>query len=69
MSLEQVAKGEDTVLGYNSDLQLKLIKLREVPREIYTTTWFCQNTERSVFELRPANVSAITSSAKTSNQD
>ena len=28
----------DTALGYIGDLQLKLFRLREVPREIYTTT-------------------------------
>ena len=27
----------DTALGYICDLQFKLFKLREVPREIYTT--------------------------------
>ena len=27
----------DTALGYIGDLQFKLFKLREVPREIYTT--------------------------------
>ena len=41
----------DTAFGYIGDLQFKLFKLREVPREIYTTTWLGQNTEGGVFEL------------------
>ena len=49
-------------------MQFKLFKLREVPTEIYATTWLGQNTEGSVFEFQPTNVSAITSSVKTPNQ-
>ena len=40
----------DTALGYIGDLQLKLFKLRIVPREIYYT-FVPLNTEGSVFEL------------------
>ena len=58
----------DTALGYIGDLQFKLLNIREIPREIYNTTRLGQNTEGSVFELQPANVSAITSSDKTPNQ-
>ena len=69
MSLEHVAL---QILGcswfYLRSADTKLFKLREVPREIYTTTWLGQNTEGSVFSLQPTSVSTITSSAKNPNQ-
>ena len=68
VSLEQVAL---QILGcswFHRRSAVKLFKLREAHREIYTTTWLGQNIEGSVFSLQPANVSTITSSAKTPNQ-
>ena len=50
----------DTALGYIGDLQFKLLSY-----EKSIGKYLPLNTEGSVFELKSAKVSAITSSAKT----